>query len=138
MNLEHRNNCILFCFTPAMKQGDWFGFFDEDVDKVFVYQKLSLLERECTYFHEMGHRTCFLNKCKCSENPMQQEYHALKYEFLKVLARKSQILNRVYLKLIRDSFLKYGNNVVWRLHLTALRRLKKLKMFEVFERENKC
>lgn len=136
MKLEHIGNCTLFTFEPQ-KKTDWYGFFDEG-NGIFINAKLGLLERECVYFHEMGHRVCSLKKCKCLGVLSQEEYHALKYEFLKVRARNSKRLNRVYLKAVQKSFLKFKSDIVWRSHLVALRRLRKLKMFKTFEKENRC
>jgi len=134
MKLEHTNNCTLFTFEPQ-KKTDWYGFFDED-EGIFINTKLGILERECVYFHEVGHRICSRNKCKCLSVFSQEEYHALKYEFLRVHTRNSKCLNRAYLSNVKRSLLKYESDVIWRSHLIALRRLKKLKAFKVFEREN--
>lgn len=134
MRLEHINNCTLFTFEPQ-KRTDWYGFFDED-GGVFINARFNVLERECIYFHEIGHRICFLKKCKCLGVLSQEEYHALKYEFLRIRARNSRRLNRVYLRSVQKTLLKYKGDVIWRSHLVALRRLRELKMFKIFERVN--
>lgn len=133
MNLQHRNNCILFSFHPDRK--DAFGFFDEDEREIYISDKLNLLTRECVYFHELTHKECFLNKCKCWEGNSIYwcEYHALRGEFLKARATGSIRIRQAYLKNVTRAIAKYKRNVkIWGSHLGAMQRLMRTKMYKEF------
>ena len=129
MKFDHRGNCVLVRYTPNKGEAD--GNFDEDNGRIYINSQLSLLERECVYYHEVSHRECFDRKCECCKSEYRCEYHAMKGESQKVAARGSIQLNRAYLKNVRRSLLKYRASLkLWKNHFAALKRLMATKAFK--------
>lgn len=134
MKLEHRDNCVLVKYIPNRAEAS--GQFDSDNGKIYVNIKLSLLERECVYLHEVSHKECYLKKCKCWEGKEYWcEYHAMKGELQKVIARGSLRLNRAYMKNVNRALDRYrANTKLWKPQLVAIGLLMKTKMFKKLKR----
>ena len=135
MNLKHRDNCILFTYHPNPSKV--FGFFDDDDEKIYISSKLSLLARECVYFHESSHKECYDEKCKCWDKKTDYlcEYHAMRGELQKVRARGSVRLREAYLKHVKSALDKYRKHAdVYGDHLKAIRKLMRTKDFKAFVR----
>jgi len=145
MKLQHRDKCVLIKYIPDMgasltEEGDWLkindrgetsGLFDEKTGKIYIRSSLSLLERECVYLHELSHSECFASKCKCWRNDYWCEYHAMRGELRKVVARDSIRLTRAYLKNMRICVKKYqANRKLWKSHLAAITLLMKTTTFK--------
>ena len=129
MELEHKNNCVLIKYIPD--KGEAAGYFDPDNMKIYISTRLPLLEREVVYLHELSHRECYLKGCKCWKSTYWCEYHAMKGEIQKVLARRSKRLNKAYIKSVEREREKYRKNPqVWGKHHAALKRLMKTELFK--------
>lgn len=136
MKLEHRDNCILVKYIP--NRGEASGMFEEDTLKIYINSRLPLLERECIYLHEASHKECFLKKCKCWDSDYWCEYHAMKGELIKIIDRESIRLSRAYFENVTRCISKYKSNLKhWRVHLAAMQRLMKTKMFRTLRRSTK-
>lgn len=130
MKLEHRGNCIIMK-NLRNDEDEARGLFDYYTRKIYVSSSLGLLERECVYFHELSHRECVEQKCGCWDKDTLCEYHAMKGELQKVIARNSTRLTKAYLKNVQRCLNKYlQNRRLWRHHLAATRRLRRTQTYK--------
>lgn len=129
MKLEHHGNCVLIKFIPD--RGEAYGSFDEENGKIYISTRLGLLERECIYLHELSHKECFSKKCKCWKSNYWCEYHAMRGELQKVIARNNVRLTKAYLRSVEHSLSKYQtDSKLWKPHLAAIKRVMKTKAFK--------
>lgn len=131
---EHEGNVTLYRFWPD--KGEAQGFFlEERPDTIYINEKCSVYEREMTYWHEDAHRQCFKNKCFCwaKSTDFWAEYHAFKYELLKVINHDSVDLQRAYLAAVTRALEKYESNPKeYPHHKAALLKVMRTKRFKIF------
>jgi len=130
MKLLHRGNCVLVKYTPNQDEAS--GLFDEVNGRIYISSKLPPLQRECIYYHELTHKECYESKCKCWDtSDYLLEYHAMRGELHKVLARNSIALNRAYLKTVETTLAKCARDPkLWRAHGLAMNKLMRTKAFK--------
>lgn len=139
MKFEHRHDPSVIYYRVYRDDKAPGGYFDPGrPDNIFLSQDIKPMCRECIYWHEDKHRQCFKNKCFCFDmkTDFWAEYHALKYEFEKVLASGNKQLQNVYwrstkqfVKIVKAYKREYPT------HLAALQRLGRTRKFRQFAKE---
>ena len=140
MRLEYQNNDQVVLFTYNPDRNDAIGSFDENNEKIYINARLTKLEREIVYFHEITHKECFEAKCICwkKKSGYLCEYHAFRGTLRRVVDARNHLrsrfwqkLRKCYLREVEKALRKYsGDLTVWKTHLKALRKLMKTKAFK--------
>ena len=123
----HKVDYILFTYKP--NKSNIFGIFDEDDGNIYINSKLNKIERKLVYVHEVQHRDCFNNKCKCWKKLFWCEYHAFRAEFNFVLKLNKRRYWHGFFKIAIKELVKFKLHPEisgWTEHYKAKRRVMKL------------
>ena len=118
---------ILFTYEP--NKSNIFGIFDEDDGNIYINSKLNKTERELVYIHEVQHRDCFNNKCKCWKKLFWCEYHAFKAELDFVFKLNKYRYWHCFFKIAIKELIKFKTHPEidgWAEHYKAKRKVMKL------------
>lgn len=126
---------ILFTYRPNKTKIN--GFFDEEDGNIYINSDLCKIAKEIVLAHEIRHRRCFKNKCKCWGKLYWAEYHAFRAEFEFVLSKNKKSYWKTYFDGVISDLRKFQDKSVtgWREHFKALSKVCRLKKF--IEQANK-